>query len=160
MESIADRLGRLEKAADPGEWWHPHKPHAGDGEPGPDKLAGETLSRSTEEGAYGAREVIRVLTETGEVWRVYNDGTVMERLFAERDPRPGDLVFIAFLGHVTGRGEGKSDYPNWSMAVDKGSHGPDTGSDPSPPMVDPGDAPIDTAGLPDVPGEDEENVPF
>jgi hypothetical protein len=119
--NVAERLARLEKASEPGDWWHPHKPEKGDGKPQPSSIAGEVLARSTDTGAYGDRQVVKVLTPDGQVWRVYEDGSVLERLFGDQNPQPGDLVFVAYKGMVTGRGGGKSDYHNWVMVVDKGS---------------------------------------
>ena len=145
---MQDRLARLELAAQPGDWWHPHKPDKGDGLPQPDKIAGEVLTRSVEEGQFGTRDTIKVHTPEGKVWRVHADDTVLTAQFKEEDPQPGDLVFIAYLGRKLRRGadpdtkDEKDRYYNWRTVADKGP-GQSNGTTPAPEP----DVPFDTEGL-------------
>jgi hypothetical protein len=156
--SITERLARLEQGAEAGKWWHPHKPDKGDGEPQPDRIAGEVLSRETAAGAYGDRELIKVLTVDGVVWRVYAEGSVLERRFEEQDPQAGDLVFVAYKGKVTDRGldskgQPLPDYHNWVLVADKGST---KRGDPDVPVAGDLDVPFNATGLP--PAEDEQSA--
>jgi hypothetical protein len=164
--SLEDRLARLEQAASGGEWWHPHKPEKGDGKPQPDKIAGEVLSRSTEHAtskdgkSYGEREVIRVMTADRKVWRFYEDGSVLKRLFKELDPRAGDLVFAAYHGKVSKKDDPSDFYHNWAMAVDKSSRdigGTGSGITDSPEPVD--ESP-EFEIAPVVTGDDVDDIPF
>jgi hypothetical protein len=159
----ADRLAKLRKRADGDypESWQPSREG--------DEIAGQVVRYERGNTARGERVIVIVQPAEGgperSVWLLH---TALINKFAERRPKPGELVLIRYLGKRTSAGD--NEYADYRVEVDREEGGidwegaqreagiePDQGAEV--PAADPPvsvHAPLDDTPDSDVPADTED----
>lgn len=92
-ENSSDRFARLKKRLDEktGEYADAWRPEQGD------DVVGDVIRVDAHDGGHGEYSIVTLATEKGEV-AIHAFKTVLRSKFEEREPKPGDLIAVKYLG--------------------------------------------------------------